>query len=96
LKNAESAGLCNTTSKIYLFSSIFNLRFINYVDYVRVRTPDEKEIAPGIFVPDIPAGTSAVNDDDDEICLVVLDNVENLGLYDIQGMFIFLFIKLTC
>ena len=27
LKNAESAGLCNTTSKIYLFSSIFNLRF---------------------------------------------------------------------
>ncbi|KAL4123322.1 hypothetical protein QTP88_015519 [Uroleucon formosanum] len=69
LKNAESAGLCNTTN------------------YVHVRTPDEKEIAPGIFVLDIPAGTSAVNDDDDEMCLEVLDNVENLELYDIQDSY---------
>jgi len=94
LKNAESAGLCNTTSKIYLFiylfSSIFNLRFINYVDNVRVQTPGEKEIAPGIYVPDIPAGPSwqyvnnipsdDFNDGNDEMCVEVLKNAESAGL----------------
>lgn len=54
------------------------------------------EIAPQVFVPDIPAGPSNqlqdidsntdFNDEDDKICCEVLENVENLGLYDdIEG-----------
>jgi len=59
---------------------------------IRVASPvaPQIQIAPQIFVSDVPAGTSAVNDDDDEMCLEVLDNVENLELFDIQGKFIFL------
>jgi len=85
---------------IYLFSSTFNLRFINYVDNVRVRTPGEIEIAPGIYVPDIPAGPSwqymfnrpsdDFNDGNDEMCVEVLNNAESAGLCNTTSKIFFL------
>jgi len=72
------------------FPQYLNYDFINYVDNVRVRTPGEKEIAPGIYVPDIPAGHSSqymnnmpcddFNDGNDEMCVEVLRNAESAGL----------------
>lgn len=59
------------------------------------------EIVPQVYVPDIQAGSSFqdqnvssnqdvavennVISDEDKMCIEVLDTVENLGLYDLQG-----------
>ncbi|CAI6355640.1 unnamed protein product [Macrosiphum euphorbiae] len=37
------------------------------------------QIAPGIFVPDVPAGGSNAASDDDIICMKAMDEFENTG-----------------
>ncbi|XP_060861332.1 uncharacterized protein LOC132938485 [Metopolophium dirhodum] len=70
----------------------------NTTNNVRVRTPGEKEIAPGIYVPDLPAGPSwqyvnnipsdDFNDGNDEMCVEVLENAESAGLCNTRSKII--------
>jgi len=43
-------------------------------------TLQDIELAPGIIVPDIPAGGSNPDNDDDDICMAALDEYEKQKL----------------
>jgi len=87
LDDAEDAGLCNVTSKIFIILTIY---YILHFNIFFLDNTSDKEIAPGIYVPDIPAGPCNQNtmlsnekmnklipEDGDDLCMDVMDEFEN-------------------